>query len=98
MPKLTREQKRFLIWLSLTKTHFEVCREVGHSYRKTNGLERYVNKDGEPYKFDTRTLVRLTNEGLVTSEVIFPFGLKYERYYLTNEGRILVGMLRSGAF
>jgi hypothetical protein len=97
MPKLTKEQKRFLIWLSLTGTHFEICRELGYSYRQMNGLERYVNKQGERYKFDTRTLQRLIDADLVTSKLIYPFGIKYQRYYVTEEGRACATLFRLGA-
>jgi hypothetical protein len=92
MPKLTNEQIRLLIWLSLSKTHFEVCRQVGYSYRQVNGLKSYVNKDGVPYKFDTRTLDKLVNENLVTSEFVYPIGIKYEHYFLTQAGQDFVSM------
>ncbi|WP_076541091.1 hypothetical protein [Shewanella sp. UCD-KL21] len=95
MPKLTLEQKRLLIWLSLTTTHFEICREVGHSYRQTNGLERYVNKHGDRYKFDMRTLNKLVIEGLVTSEILYPFGIKQEHYFVTEKGRAYAYQLRT---
>jgi len=88
MPKLTLEQNRFLIWLSITSTHFEICREIGYSYRQTNGLETYVNKSGQPFKFDTRTLNKLVNENLVMSEILYPYGIKYEHYFLTEAGRV----------
>ena len=93
MPKLTNEQIRLLIWLSYRETHFEICREIGCSYRKVNGLHSYVNKDGVPYKFDMRTLVKLVNENLVTSEFIYPFGVKHEHYFLTEAGQVYVLML-----
>lgn len=93
MPKLTKEQVRLLIWLSVPTTHLEVCREIGYSYRKVNGLESYVNKQGEPFKFDTRTLNKLVNENLVTSELIYPFGVKYEHYKVTELGRAYLSAL-----
>jgi len=93
MPKLTNEQIRFLIWLSLSETHFEICREVGYSYRKVNGLKSYVNRQGEPYKFDMRTLNKLVNENLVTSEFVYPFGIKHQHYSLTEAGQVYVSML-----
>lgn len=93
MPKLTTEQIRLLIWLSLSKTHFEICREIGYSYRKVNGLKNYINKHGEPYKFDMRTLNKLVNESLVTSELVYPFGVKHEHYFLTEAGQVYVSML-----
>jgi hypothetical protein len=93
MPKLTKEQVRFLIWLSRTETHFEICREIGYSYRKVNGLNTYVSGNGEPFKFDTRTLNKLVNENLVTSELVFPFGVKHEHYFLTEAGKVYVSML-----
>jgi hypothetical protein len=96
MPKLTKEQNRFLIWLSLNSNHFEICREVGSSYRKTNGLDRYVSKHGQRYKFDIRTLTKLVKEGLVTSEIVFPFGIKYEHYFLTEQGANYLSKLRFG--
>jgi DNA-binding HxlR family transcriptional regulator len=95
MPKLTREQKRFLIWLSLTGTHFEICRELGYSYRQMNGLERYVNKQGERYKFDMRTLNKLVNEGLVTSKILYPYGIKQVHYFVTEEGRAYAYQVRT---
>ncbi|WP_282166617.1 hypothetical protein [Shewanella japonica] len=96
MSKLTKEQNRFLIWLSLSSTYFEICREVGHSYRKTNGLERYVSKHGQRYKFDMRTLTKLVKEELVTSEIVFPYGIKYEHYFLTEQGADYVSKLNFG--
>lgn len=93
MPKLTKEQVRFLIWLSWTETHFEICREIGYSYRKVNGLNSYVNDNGEPFKFDIRTLNKLVNEKLVTSELVYPFGVKHEHYFLTEAGQVYVAML-----
>lgn len=92
MLKLTLEQNRLLIWLSLTNTHFEICKELGSSYRKTNGLNSYVNKHGQPFKFDTRTLNKLVNENLVTSEILYPYGIKYEHYFLTEAGRVHVSL------
>ena len=93
MPKLTPEQIRFLIWLSLTETHFEICREMGYSYRKVHGLNSYVNDNGESFKFDIRTLNKLVNESLVTSEFIYPFGMKHEHYFLTEAGQVYVSMM-----
>lgn len=90
MPKLTKEQIRLLIWLSLSKTHFEVCRQIGYSYRKVNGLQSYANKDGVSYKFDMRTLYKLVNENLVTSKLVYPFGIKHEHYFLTQSGQYFV--------
>lgn len=87
MPKLTKEQTRLLIWLSLENTYFEICREIGYSYRQMNGLHTYVSKHGQPFKFDTRTLGKLVNEELVTSKIIYNFGVKYEHYFLTKKGR-----------
>jgi hypothetical protein len=94
MPELTKEQQRFLIWLSSRGTHFEICRELGYSYRKTNGLERYINEKGARLKFDTRTLQKLIHAGLVTSDLIYPFGIKHERYYVTEEGRACARFFR----
>jgi hypothetical protein len=93
MPKLTNEQKRFLIWLSLTATHFEICRELRRGYRNTFGLHTYVNKLGEPYKYDSRTLYKLVNENLITSEIIYHYGIKHEHYFLTEKGQVYVAML-----
>ena len=90
MPKLTKEQTRLLIWLSLENTYFEICREIGYSYRQKNGLHTYVSKHGQPFKFDTRTLDKLVDEELVTSEMIYHFGVKYEHYFLTKKGRSFV--------
>ncbi len=87
MPKLTKEQIRLLIWLSLENTYFEICREMSSSYRQMNGLHTYVNKHGQRFKFDTRTLGKLVKEELVTSEIIYHFGVKYEYYFLTKKGR-----------
>ena len=87
MPKLTKEQTRLLIWLSLEKTYFEICREMSSSYRRMNGLHTYVNNHGQRFKFDTRTLGKLVKEELVTSEIIYHFGVKYEHYFLTKKGR-----------
>ena len=96
MPKLTREQKRFLVWLSFSNAHFEICRELGSSYRKMNGLERYVNSQGERFKFDTRTLQKLIDEELVSSRFLYPFGIKYEHYYVTEKGFELAHKLKFG--
>jgi hypothetical protein len=93
MPKLTKEQIRLLIWLSWTDTHLEVCRDISHSYRKVNGLNSYVNDNGEPFKFDMRTLNKLVNENLVTSELLYPFGVKHEHYFLTPAGQVYVSLL-----
>jgi hypothetical protein len=93
MPKLTKEQIRLLIWLSWTDTHLEICREIGYSYRQVNGLDSYVNDDGKPYKFDMRTLDKLVNENLVTSEFIYPHGMEYQHYTLTQAGQVYVSML-----
>ncbi|PKH88645.1 hypothetical protein [Colwellia sp. Bg11-28] len=93
MPKLTKEQMRLLIWLSYSATYFEICRQVGYSYRQVNGLKSYVNKDGVPYKFDMRTLNKLVNENLVQSEIIYPYGVKHEHYFLTQAGQVYVSML-----
>ena len=90
MPKLTKEQTRLLIWLSLENTYFEICREIGNSYRQKNGLHTYVNTHGQPFKFDMRSLGKLVNEKLVTSEIIYNFGVKYEHYFLTKKGRDFV--------
>lgn len=97
MPELTKEQQRLLIWLSLPSTHFEICRELGSSYRKMNGLESYVDWFGDRYKFDKRTLQRLIDAGLVTSELLYPFGIKHEHYYVTEEGRACIHEIRFGA-
>ncbi len=93
MLKLTKEQIRLLLWLSWTETHLEVCREIGYSYRKVNGLNSYVNDNGVPFKFDMRTLDKLVNENLVTSGLIYPFGVKHEHYFLTPSGQVYVSML-----
>ena len=93
MPKLTKEQIRLLIWLSYSETYFEICRQVGYSYRQVNGLQSYVNKDGVPYKFDMRTLNKLVNENLVISELVYPFGIKHEHYCLSQAGQAYVSML-----
>jgi hypothetical protein len=97
MPELTKEQQRLLIWLSLPSTHFEICRELGSSYRKMNGLESYVDWFGDRYKFDNRTLQKLIDTGLVTSEFLYPFGINYERYYVTEEGQTCIHEIRFGA-
>lgn len=93
MPKLTQEQIRLLLWLSLSSTHLEVCRQIGYAYRNVNGLNSYVNKQGESYKFDMRTLNKLVNENLLTSEFVYPFGVKHEHYFLTQDGQEYLSML-----
>jgi hypothetical protein len=93
MSKLTKEQVRLLIWLSWTETHFEICREAGYSYRKVNGLNTYVNDNGEPFKFDIRTLNKLVNENLVTSKLVYPFCMKHEHYFLTEAGQVYLSMM-----
>lgn len=72
LPKLSIEQARFLTWLSLIETHFEICRQIGNSYRKINGLQSYHDEANEPFRFNTRTLDKLINEELITSELLFP--------------------------
>ncbi|WP_206486448.1 hypothetical protein [Thalassotalea sp. G2M2-11] len=93
LPKLTFEQCRLLTWLSSPETNFEICREIGYSYRKINGLNSYVDSRHAPFKFDTRSLIKLENENLVTSEFIYPFGMKYQRYFLTEAGQVYVMLL-----
>jgi hypothetical protein len=93
MPKLTKEQIRFLIWLSLTETHFELCRELGNKYRTPNGLGSYINKQGKPYKYDSRTLMKLVDENLVTSKIVYHYGIKHEHYFLTEAGQVYVSIL-----
>jgi hypothetical protein len=40
-----------------------------------------------------RTLNKLVNEKLVTSEFVYPFGIKHEHYSLTEAGQVYVSML-----
>lgn len=93
MPKLSKKQERFLIWLSWANTRFEICRQSAHSYGKKSGLHTYVNNKGIPFKFDIRTLEKLIEEELVTSEYVYYFGIKYEYYYLTQAGQVYVHVL-----
>lgn len=90
MAKLSKEQIRLLIWLSYSETYLEICFELGYSYRKVNGLQSYVNKDGVAYKFDSRTLSKLVGDELVTSEFVYPFGIKFKHYFLTELGQDFV--------
>ena len=89
-PKLSVEQTRLLIWLSRTSTHLEIFRKIDYLYRTPNGLQSYVNQSGEPYKFDMRTLNKLVNENLVTSQFLYPFGIKHEHYFVTQAGKDFV--------
>ena len=93
LPKLSMEQARFLTWLSLTKTHFEICREIGYSYRKINGLQNYVDETNEPFRFNTRTLDRLIENELIASKFITPFGIRQQHYSLTKKGQVYVSLL-----
>jgi len=93
LPKLSMEQARFLTWLSLTTTHFEICREIGYSYRKINGLQNYIDEQDKPIRFNTRTLDRLIENELIASKFITPFGIKQQHYFLTENGRIYVSLL-----
>jgi hypothetical protein len=92
-PKLSMEQARFLTWLSLLNTHFEICCEVGYSYRKINGLQSYVDENNEPFRFNTRTLDRLINAELIDSKFVYPFGIKQQHYFLTENGQVYVSLL-----
>jgi len=95
LPKLSMEQARFLTWLSLTTTHFEICREIGYSYRKINGLQSYIDDQEKPFRFNTRTLDRLIDNELIASKFIIPFGIKQQHYFLTEQGRGYVSLLAS---
>lgn len=86
MPKLSKEQKRLLVWLAQPNNHLEICRQQGHSLNQVNGLKTYTDEFGNHYKFDIRTLNKLISEALVSSEIIYPFGLKHEQYALTKLG------------
>lgn len=90
MSKLSKEQKRLLVWLAQPNHHLEICRQQGHSLNQVNGLKTYTDEFGNPYKFDIRTLNKLISEALVSSEIIYPFGLKHEKYILTEQGIHLV--------
>ena len=93
MPKLSKEQKRLLIWLSRPTSHLEICRQHGYSLNQVNGLKTYTDELGTPFKFDIRTLKKLVTESLVVGEFIYPFGLKHERFVLTRLGKELVEQL-----
>lgn len=86
MPKLSKEQKRLLVWLAQPNNHLEICRQQGHSLNQVNGLYTYTDEFGNSYKFDIRTLNKLISEALVSTEIIYPFGLKHEQYALTKLG------------
>lgn len=92
-PMLSIEQARFLTWLSLTDTHFEICREIGYSYRQINGLQSYVDEANMSFRFNTRTLNRLLEVELISSELLYPFGIKQEHYFLTEKGNVYVTLL-----
>jgi hypothetical protein len=93
MPKLTHEQYRFLFWLSLPESFFEVSREDGFMDDKYNGLHGYAKREGGFYKFDIRTLYALEGEGLVSGQIVYYFGVPWERYTLTKEGEALALLL-----
>lgn len=93
LPKLSMEQARFLTWLSLLNTHFEICREIGYSYRKINGLQSYADENNQPFRFNTRTLDKLVESELITSEFLYPFGIKQQHYFLTDNGQTYVSLL-----
>lgn len=93
MPKLTHEQLRFLYWLSLPNTFFEVSREDGFMDDKYNGLHGYAKKEGEFYKFDIRTLYALEGQELVTGEIVYHYGIAWERYSLTEKGEVTASLL-----
>ena len=93
MPKLTPEQTRLLMWLSLPQTIFEVSREDDFMDDKYNGLNTFKNEEGKRYKFDIRTLYRLEGEELVKGQYVYYFGIMWERYTLTEQGHALALLL-----
>ena len=93
MPKLSHEQLRLLFWLSLQSTVFEISREGGFVTDKYNGLNRYKDNQGKAYKFDIRTLKILEDNELVESQNVYHFGVIWERYTLTEKGRVLTLLL-----
>jgi hypothetical protein len=38
-------------------------------------------------------LNKLVNENLVTSGLVYPFGMKHEHYFLTEAGQVYVSMM-----
>ena len=93
MPKLTSEQIRLLMWLSLPQTVFEVSREDGFMDDKYNGLHTFSNEEGKKYKFDIRSLYRLEGEELIGGKYVYHFGIPWEHYTLTEKGYELVELL-----
>jgi hypothetical protein len=87
MPKLTPEQLRLLSWLSLPSTTFEVSRENDFMDDKYNGLHTYCDKQKNSFKFDIRTLYKLEGYELIKGEMVYYFGIPWERYTLTTIGR-----------
>jgi hypothetical protein len=90
MSKLTPEQFRLLTWMALPETLLEVSREVGFMDDKYNGLHNYIDKEGERYKFDIRTMYCLEGEGLIQGQYVDHLAVWWERYELTEKGHSLV--------
>jgi hypothetical protein len=97
MPKLTHEQLRFLFWLSLPASFFEVSRKDGFMDYEYNGLHGYAKKQGGFYKFDIRTLYALEGEGLVKGDIVHYFGIPWEKYTLTEKGDVTASLLSIAA-
>jgi hypothetical protein len=91
--RLSPEQIRLLLWLSLKETYLEVSREDGFMDDKYNGLHNYIDKKSDRYKFDIRSLYCLEGEELVTGHYVYHFGIAWERYTLTPKGHDFVMLL-----
>ena len=89
MPKLSDEQLRLLLWLSLDANFFEVTTEHRLNDALYNGLHNYKDEQGNRYKFDIRTLHVLEINELVGWEKVYYCGLAWTRYTISDKGRLL---------
>jgi hypothetical protein len=89
MPKLSKEQFRLLLWLSLPSSFFEVTSAHHLNDVLYNGLHGYKDEKGKKYKFDIRTLQALAANKLVDFETVYYCGLEWTRYTITDAGKLL---------
>lgn len=92
--KLSDEQLRLLLWLSLKPNFFEVTTEHRLNDVLYNGLHNYRDEHGNRYKFDIRTLHILERNELVDDEKLYYCGLEWTRYTISAKGELLAKQLK----
>lgn len=80
MPKLTKEQKTLLQWMSTGRT-FKVCSDYGPTQGDIIPAKRL------PVRVFARTVQKLYQLGFITFKPVIYFGLRWDEFSLTPKGK-----------